>query len=91
MSERLSPLYGINIHPGADSVQDAFERARIADQAGVDLITIQDHPYNRSFLDTWTLLSALAAATERVHLGTNVASLPLRPPAMLASRRPRWT
>ncbi len=86
MSERLSPLYGINIHPGADSVQDAFERARIADQAGVDLITIQDHPYNRSFLDTWTLLSALAAATERVHLGTNVASLPLRPPAMLAKQ-----
>lgn len=86
MSERLTPLYGINIHPGADSVQDAFERARIADRAGLDLVTIQDHPYNRSFLDTWTLLSALASATQQVHLGMNVANLPLRPPAMLAKQ-----
>ncbi|MBZ0287712.1 MAG: LLM class flavin-dependent oxidoreductase, partial [Anaerolineae bacterium] len=50
----------------------------------LDLITIQDHPYQRRFLDTWTLLSALAARTSRVHLGTNVVNLPLRPPAMLA-------
>src|SRR5690606_17012939 len=57
---------------------------RIADQHGLDLFMIQDHPYNPDFLDTWTLLTALALATDRVHVGTNVLCTPLRPPAMLA-------
>jgi alkanesulfonate monooxygenase SsuD/methylene tetrahydromethanopterin reductase-like flavin-dependent oxidoreductase (luciferase family) len=43
-----------------------------------------DHPYNRNLFDTWTLLTALAMATGRVHVGTNVANTALRPPAMLA-------
>ena len=81
---RPLPLLGLNVHPGVDDPKDAFDRARIADASEIDLITIQDHPYIPYFLDTWTLLSALAGATTRVHLGTNVSPLPLRPPAMLA-------
>ncbi len=86
MTDTLPPLFGINIHPGGDSVQDAFERAAVADRTGLDLVAAQDHPYNRGMLDTWTLLSALAARTEHVHVLTNVANLPLRPPAMLAKQ-----
>jgi alkanesulfonate monooxygenase SsuD/methylene tetrahydromethanopterin reductase-like flavin-dependent oxidoreductase (luciferase family) len=48
------------------------------------LITVMDHSYNRRLFDTWTLLTALTARTERAHVGTNVLNLPLRPPAMLA-------
>lgn len=81
---RPLPLLGINVHPGVEDPKDAFDRARIADISQLDLITIQDHPYIPYFLDTWTLLSALAGVTSRVHLGTNVSPLPLRPPAMLA-------
>src|SRR5687768_3244071 len=81
---RPLPLLGINVHPGVEDPKDAFDRARIADASEIDLITIQDHPYIPYFLDTWTLLSALAGVTSRVHLGTNVSPLPLRPPAMLA-------
>lgn len=80
----LKPLFGINVDPHTQQVQDAFRRAQAADRAGLDLLTIQDHPYNKNMLDTWTLLSALAGVTHRIHLGTNVANLPLRPPAMLA-------
>ncbi len=54
------------------------------ERAGLDLVTVQDHPYQPAFLDAWTLLSFLAAATERVRLSLNVANLPLRPPAVLA-------
>lgn len=82
----LPLLFGINVDPTVDGLSEAYERARFADHSGIDLITIQDHPYNRRFFDTWTLLTVLAARTERVHLGTNVASLPLRPPAMLAKQ-----
>lgn len=81
---RPLPLLGINVHPGVEDPKDAFDRARIADASEIDLLTIQDHPYIPYFLDTWTLLSALASVTTRVHLGTNISPLPLRPPAMLA-------
>jgi alkanesulfonate monooxygenase SsuD/methylene tetrahydromethanopterin reductase-like flavin-dependent oxidoreductase (luciferase family) len=80
----LKPLFGINVDPHTQQVQDAFRRTQAADRAGLDLLTIQDHPYNKNMLDTWTLLSALAGVTHTIHLGTNVANLPLRPPAMLA-------
>jgi alkanesulfonate monooxygenase SsuD/methylene tetrahydromethanopterin reductase-like flavin-dependent oxidoreductase (luciferase family) len=78
------PLFGANVDPSAADPQEPFRRARAADEGGLDLITLQDHPYNRQYLDTWTLLTALAMRTERVHLGTNVLNTPLRPPAMLA-------
>lgn len=58
--------------------------AVLAEQVGLDLVTFQDHPYQPGFLDTWTLLSFVAARTSRVRLSANVVNLPLRPPAVLA-------
>jgi len=78
-----SPQFGVNVNPAADDIQDSFERTRIADEHRLDLIAVQDHPYNRNFLETWTLLSVLGARTAHVRLVTNVANIPLRPPAML--------
>ncbi len=78
------PLFGINIDPGTADPSDAFRRAEIADREGIDLALIQDHPYIDRFFDTWMLLAMIAARTERVHVGTNVSPLALRPPAMLA-------
>jgi alkanesulfonate monooxygenase SsuD/methylene tetrahydromethanopterin reductase-like flavin-dependent oxidoreductase (luciferase family) len=76
--------FGLNIDPGAGNLAVAGDLAAYADSHGADLIGIQDHPYNPGHLDTWTLLSALGARTERVRLLSNVLNLPLRPPAMLA-------
>jgi alkanesulfonate monooxygenase SsuD/methylene tetrahydromethanopterin reductase-like flavin-dependent oxidoreductase (luciferase family) len=56
----------------------------VADRAGIDLVGIQDHPYQRRFLDTWSLIPALFAETERISICTDVANLPLRPPAVMA-------
>jgi alkanesulfonate monooxygenase SsuD/methylene tetrahydromethanopterin reductase-like flavin-dependent oxidoreductase (luciferase family)/hemerythrin-like domain-containing protein len=58
--------------------------AMLSEQVGLDLVTFQDHPYQPGFLDTWTLLSYVAARTSTVHLAANVTNLPLRPPAVLA-------
>jgi alkanesulfonate monooxygenase SsuD/methylene tetrahydromethanopterin reductase-like flavin-dependent oxidoreductase (luciferase family) len=82
----LPLLFGINVDPTTDQLDETLWRTQLADDNNLDLCTIQDHPYNRRFLDTWTLLAFLAARTKRVHLGTNVANLPLRPPAMLAKQ-----
>src|SRR5579859_3455616 len=81
---RPAPLFGISLAPWARDAEQIVETARLADTLGLDLIGIQDHPYNGGFLDTWTLLSALGAVTSNVRLFPNVANLPLRPPAMLA-------
>ena len=56
----------------------------MADTLGLDILSFQDHPYQAKFLDTWTLLSNVAAQTSNVQLAPNVANLPLRPPAVLA-------
>jgi len=58
--------------------------AVLSEELGLDLVTFQDHPYQPSFLDTWTLLSWAGAHTERVQLSGNVLNLPLRQPAVLA-------
>ena len=49
----------------------------------MDLISIQDHSYNGSFFDTWTLITALAISTRDIHFMTNVADIPMRHPPLL--------
>jgi len=58
--------------------------ALLSEELGFDLVTFQDHPYQAAFHDTWTLLSWVAARTERIGLSGNVLNLPLRQPAVLA-------
>ncbi|MQA87611.1 MAG: LLM class flavin-dependent oxidoreductase [Streptosporangiales bacterium] len=77
-------LFGCFLVPSAEGPEALGALARTADDIGLDLLSVQDHPYQPSFLDAWTLLSALAAQTGRIRLLPNVANLPLRPPAMLA-------
>ena len=76
--------FGYFLTPDAADYPEVLRRAKVCDATGYDLIGIQDHPYQRRFLDTWTLLAALAGQTSRVRLFPDVVNLPLRPPAMLA-------
>ena len=77
-------LFGTFVTPSARSPEHVLDLAIAADRAGLDLVTFQDHPYQAAFLDTWTLLTFVAARTQHIHVSGNVLSLPLRPPAMLA-------
>ncbi|WP_239138065.1 LLM class flavin-dependent oxidoreductase [Sphaerisporangium rufum] len=77
-------LFGTFITPQADQADRVVALARLTEQAGLDLVTVQDHPYQARHLDTWTLLSVIAAGTGTVRVVPNVANLPLRPPAVLA-------
>ena len=84
------PDYGHDIRLGAFLTpqsrrpQDVVALAQLSEQSGLDLVTFQDHPYQPAFLDTWTLLSYVAAATDRIHLAPDVLNLPLRQPAVTA-------
>lgn len=79
-----SLLFGTFVTPVNDPVHQAVGQAVVADRAGLDLVTFQDHPYLPTFHDTSTLLAYAAARTDRIHLSANVTNLPLRPPAVLA-------
>jgi alkanesulfonate monooxygenase SsuD/methylene tetrahydromethanopterin reductase-like flavin-dependent oxidoreductase (luciferase family) len=76
--------FGYFLNPSAERTDDSIAAARVADELGLDLIGIQDHPYQPRFLDTWTFMTWLAAETERIRLFPDVATLALRSPAMLA-------
>ncbi|WP_204044753.1 LLM class flavin-dependent oxidoreductase [Acrocarpospora phusangensis] len=76
--------FGAGLTPKASGADRLIRQAVAAEEMGLDLLGVQDHPYQPSFLDMWTLLPALAARTSRIRLFPDVVNLPLRPPAVLA-------
>lgn len=76
--------FGTFITPTTSPADAAVTRAQLSERLGYDLVTFQDHPYQPGFLDTWTLMTWVAARTERIHISANVLNLPLRPPAVMA-------
>src|SRR6478672_6319714 len=68
--------------------------ARQAEEGGADSLWLSDHFFYRAadapigsetgYHEAWTLLSALAATTRRVELGTLVLATSFRPPGLLA-------
>src|SRR3989442_6916409 len=70
------------------------ENARAAEAAGFDLVTVMDHFYQirgigpepETMMEAYTTLSALAAQTSRVKLGTLVTGVTYRNPALLVKQ-----
>lgn len=54
------------------------------ERLGLEYVGIQDHPYQRRFVDTFALMSAILARTTTLRVFPDVACLPLRPAGVLA-------
>src|SRR3954453_8353745 len=87
----VMPIAGGDALDRAPSYADIRALARQAEAAGFDSIWVYDHLLFRfpeqptgGIWEAWTLLAALAEATERVELGTIVLCVPFRNPAVLA-------
>ncbi|HET8522325.1 MAG TPA: LLM class flavin-dependent oxidoreductase [Thermomicrobiales bacterium] len=65
-----------------DALPCLLETGKWVEELGFDGIFIFDHPVSHA--DPWVCLSALAAVTERVRLGSAVNCAPYRHPAYLA-------
>jgi alkanesulfonate monooxygenase SsuD/methylene tetrahydromethanopterin reductase-like flavin-dependent oxidoreductase (luciferase family) len=76
--------FGISVTPYAENYAAIVQQVAAAEMGGLDLVGIQDHPYQRRFLDTYALIADLLARTERLRFFPDVTSLPMRPPAMIA-------
>lgn len=77
-------MFGVFLTPSAAEYPQVVEQVLAAERGGLDLIGVQDHPYQRRFLDTFTLIADLAARTQRIRFFPDVANLPLRGPVMIA-------
>src|SRR5205085_11736828 len=75
--------FGFSLFPSTD-LGVHLEMVAAAEENGLDLVGIQDHPYVSQFVDTFVLAGSLLERTRRLRFFPDVASLPLRPPAMLA-------
>src|SRR5436305_3787134 len=84
MDYRKPLRFGVFVIPDATAPQRAIDSAMAAEEVGLELVGVQDHPYQRRFYDTFILLTAMAMRTDRITLFPDVANLPLRPPSMLA-------
>lgn len=79
---------------GGETWREISALARQAEDGGADSLWLIDHFFHREdgveigdetgILEPWTLLSALAATTSRVELGTLVLSTSFRPAGLLA-------
>jgi alkanesulfonate monooxygenase SsuD/methylene tetrahydromethanopterin reductase-like flavin-dependent oxidoreductase (luciferase family) len=76
--------FGSFITPVNDPPEAAVARAQLSEELGFDLVTFQDHPYQPAFLDTWTLLTWVAAQTQTITIAGNVLNIPMRPAPVLA-------
>lgn len=75
--------FGVFVTPTTDLLDNSYAVAEVAD-AHLDFIGVQDHPYQKQFLDSWAFMATLLARTERVRVVPDVANLPLRNPAVIA-------
>lgn len=74
--------FGYFLVPNAE--HPLVETAREVERLGLDYVGIQDHPYQRRFVDTFALMSAILARTSTLRVFPDVTCLPLRPPGVLA-------
>ncbi|WP_274563901.1 LLM class flavin-dependent oxidoreductase [Streptomyces spiramyceticus] len=77
----LPLLLGANVDPTWSDPLRAVLRARRIEEAGLDLITLQDRP---SFYDPWALTNWILASTDRLLVLPTVFNLPLRRRAVVA-------
>ena len=76
--------FGLFPSPDAADVERILQLSGVAEVSGLDLVTVQDHPYQARHLDAWTLLAVIAARSSALRVALNVGNLPLRPPVVLA-------
>jgi len=78
-------LFGLNVSTSAEPGSDPVADARRAEALGFDFVSASDHLHGETpSLETWTMLSWIAAGTSRIRVATRVLGVPYRHPAVVA-------
>jgi alkanesulfonate monooxygenase SsuD/methylene tetrahydromethanopterin reductase-like flavin-dependent oxidoreductase (luciferase family) len=77
-------LFGLGLEAGVAHVREMLGHARFADDAGLDLVTVGDHPYFAERLDAYAALGFILGATSSVTGAVIMTNLLSRPAPILA-------
>jgi alkanesulfonate monooxygenase SsuD/methylene tetrahydromethanopterin reductase-like flavin-dependent oxidoreductase (luciferase family) len=77
-------LFGLGLEGGVHQVGDMLEHARHADAAGLDVVSLSDHPSFAERIDAYAALGFILGATSTIAAAVIMTNLPSRPAPNLA-------
>ncbi|WP_433337735.1 LLM class flavin-dependent oxidoreductase [Spirillospora sp. CA-294931] len=77
-------VFGFGAHTGIDDVTELLHLTRQADEDGLDLFSLSDHPYLGDRLDAYASIGFILGGTRNIAGFANVTNLPTRPAPVLA-------
>ena len=81
---RDNVLFGLGLEVGVSQVSEMLGHARVADDAGIDLVCVSDHPYFAERIDAYAALGFLLGATTHITGAVLMTNLLSRPAPILA-------
>jgi alkanesulfonate monooxygenase SsuD/methylene tetrahydromethanopterin reductase-like flavin-dependent oxidoreductase (luciferase family) len=84
MTSNRKVLFGLGLESGVGQVSEMLEHARVADEAGLDLFNVSDHPYFAGRVDAYAALGFVLGATSNITGSVICTNLLSRPAPMLA-------
>jgi alkanesulfonate monooxygenase SsuD/methylene tetrahydromethanopterin reductase-like flavin-dependent oxidoreductase (luciferase family) len=85
MSANAELIFGVNVPAAAGPGADPVGLAQEAERLGYDFVSTADHPCGRDpSYETTTMLTWIAARTNRIKVASRVLAVPFRRPALVA-------
>jgi alkanesulfonate monooxygenase SsuD/methylene tetrahydromethanopterin reductase-like flavin-dependent oxidoreductase (luciferase family) len=77
-------LFGVGLESGVTQMREMLGHARLADDAGLDVVSLSDHPYFAERIDAYAALGFVLGATSNIAAAVIMTNLPSRPAPVLA-------
>ena len=77
-------LFGLGLETGVHQVSEMLGHARLADDAGLDVVSLSDHPYFAERIDAYAALGFVLGATSNITGAVIMTNLLSRPAPILA-------
>jgi alkanesulfonate monooxygenase SsuD/methylene tetrahydromethanopterin reductase-like flavin-dependent oxidoreductase (luciferase family) len=77
-------LFGVGLETDADQVSEMLGHARLADDAGLDIVSLSDHPYFAERVDAYAALGFVLGATSKITAAVIMTNLLSRPAPILS-------
>ncbi len=84
MTHNHKVLFGLGLENGVHQASEMLSHARFADDAGLDIVSVSDHPYFADRLDAYAALGFVLGATKNIHAAVIMTNLLSRPAPVLA-------
>ena len=84
MTPNHKVLFGLGLETGVHQVSEMLGHARLADDAGLNVVSLSDHPYFAERIDAYAALGFVLGATSNITAAPIMTNLLSRPAPILA-------